>query len=709
MNDQQFLDRIKEKGFNLTEAQWKAVVHDKGPLLLLAVPGAGKTTVLTLRLVYLILVKHVTPESILCLTFGRAAAKEMQDRFTNNFSGQISGNIHFSTIHSHAFEVARETFRQQRRGYQIIENQTGAVSKTGVLRRLYEQINRSALTNESLEELQNAICFVKNAMLSPEKLKNVGIDNFVTLYKDYEKYKLMHEPQLLDYDDMLSIAYATLMEDPQMLAKYQQRYHYILTDESQDTSLIQHKIIELIAQPKGNLFVVGDDDQSIFGFRASDPKYLLNFNKVYDQAEVLRLERNFRSTPEIVTISREFIRMNQLRYDKDMVTENVTGDPVQVKIFKHDQEQNAFILSELKKSRDVSKSAVLYRNNFSVISLADELDRGGVSFYIRDSNKDRFFGHWVVNDILNFLRFSYSDKCDKSVAILEKIRTKVSPTISKVQIDYLYSLRIERSIFDILSKQLEVNKRLKLDYLKLKEQFYSLNKLSPGKAIRYIRNDLGYNKVIERISKDLGFSKEHLTSILNLIETIANRETSILEFANRLMYLEEKIKTSYRNKGTKAVTLSTIHSAKGLEWESVYVVDLLQGIIPDYGAVENAENKKPKELEEERRLFYVAMTRSKKHLTLCTMKEYQRQTAMISQFVNEVQLLLQGKNPLEIKQELDKQVDSWSEGLVVIHQTFGEGVITKIQNNHFIILFKNGSERMLMKDICEKQKLLKPK
>lgn len=709
MDDQQFLTWIREKGFNLTEAQWRAVVHDKGPLLLLAVPGAGKTTVLTLRLAYLVFVKQVNPESVLCLTFGRAAAKEMQDRFTKNFSGQLSGKIHFSTIHSFAFEVVREAFRQQRQAYQIIENKTGAESKTGVLRRLHEQINRATLTNESLEELQNAICFVKNAMISPEKIKNVGIKNFATLFKDYEQYKLMHEPQLLDYDDMLSIAYTTLSEDPQLLEIYQQRFDYILTDESQDTSLIQHKIIELIAQPKENLFVVGDDDQSIFGFRASEPKYLLEFDKVYDSAEVLRLERNFRSTPEIVTVSRDFIRLNQMRYDKNMVTENTKGDSVQVKIFKNDQEQNEYILSELKKGYNASKNAVLYRNNFSVIPLANELDRGGVSFYVRDSKTDRFFSHWVVGDILNFLRFSYSDKSDKSVAILEKIRTKISPAISKAQIDYLYSLRIERSIFDILSKQMDVNKRLKLDYLNLKEQFHSLNKLSPGKAIRYIRNDLGYNKVIERICKDLGFSKEHLSGILNLLETIADRESTILEFANRLMYLEEKIKTSYKNKGTNAVTLSTIHSAKGLEWASVYVVDLLQGIIPDFGAIENAEKKKMEGLEEERRLFYVAMTRAKKHLTLCTMNQYQKQTATISQFVNEVQLLLAGKDPIEIKRELDKKASQWGEGLVVIHQTYGEGVITKNLNNYLTILFKSGSERMLMKDICEEQKLLRTK
>ncbi|SPF56592.1 UvrD/REP helicase family protein (modular protein) [Candidatus Desulfosporosinus infrequens] len=635
MNVQQFFAWIKEKGFNLTEAQRKAVVYDMGPLLLLAVPGAGKTTVLILRLAYLVLVINVNPERILCLTFGRAAAKEMSDRFTQNFGNDI-GNIHFSTIHSYAYEVVRAAFRQKGRDYQIIEELTGVESKSGVLRGLFKQINTSTLTEDTLEELQNAICFVKNSLISPEKLENVAVKNFVTIYNDYEKYKRMHQPQLIDFDDMLSIAYTALVENPRLLEMYQKRFDYILTDESQDTSLLQHKIIELISKPKQNLFVVGDDDQSIFGFRAAEPKYLLEFPQVYDQAEILRMEQNFRSTPEIVSISREFIRSNKMRYDKEMVTENVPGETVQIEIFKGNKEQNEFILGELI-NKGVAKSAVLYRNNLSVITLVDELDRGGVPFYIRDSNKERFFSHWVVKDILNFLRFSYSDQ---NVAVLDTIKSKFETYISKAQIEYLRGIKIDRSIFEILSEQQEGKSR-QSGYFTLKEQFKSLNKLPPSKAVGYIRNELGYDKVIERICKNLGFSKEHLNSLLSILETIAARELTLPDFANRLSYLEEKIKTSYKNKGTKAVTLSTIHSAKGLEWERVYLIDLIQGIIPDLEAVKNAANNKMEAIEEERRLFYVAMTRAQKHLTLCTMKQYLKQIAKRSQFVQEVQALLE--------------------------------------------------------------------
>jgi len=277
LNEKEFFEEVKARGFNLTEQQVRAVIHDQGPLLLLAVPGAGKTTVLTVRLAYLILVKKVDPRTILCLTFGRAAAKEMRERFISNFGVKMSGEIQFSTIHSFAYEVVRSVFRQRGTKFEIIEEQTGAESKTGVLRRINEKHNFSTITDEQLEGLQNTICYVKNTLSKPEEFSHSEIKNFPLIYNDYEEYKQNSLPRLIDYDDMLSIALQELKENPKCLETYQKRYEYILTDESQDTSLLQHKIIEIIVKPKGNIFVVGDDDQSIFGFRAAEPKYLLEF------------------------------------------------------------------------------------------------------------------------------------------------------------------------------------------------------------------------------------------------------------------------------------------------------------------------------------------------------------------------------------------------------------------------------------------------
>lgn len=307
VDEKEFFEDIEKSGLNLTIQQKGAVIHDQGPLLLLAVPGAGKTTVLTVRIAYLIRVKRVDPRAILCLTFGRAAAKEMRERYMERFGvkadteNQTNKEIQFSTIHSFAYEVVWSAFRQRDTRFEIIEEQKGPESKTGVLRRIYEKHNASAITDEQLEGLQNTICYVKNTLRQPEEFKKADIKNFPLIYNDYEEYKRNSQPRLIDYDDMLSIAFQELNENTKRLEAYRKRFDYILTDESQDTSLLQHKIIEIVAKPKGNIFAVGDDDQSIFGFRAAEPGYLLNFEQTYPGAKILRMEQNFRSTLKLWT------------------------------------------------------------------------------------------------------------------------------------------------------------------------------------------------------------------------------------------------------------------------------------------------------------------------------------------------------------------------------------------------------------------------
>ncbi|KJS47445.1 ATP-dependent helicase [Desulfosporosinus sp. BICA1-9] len=711
INEKDFFAEIKARGFNLTEQQKQAVVHNQGPLMLLAVPGAGKTTVLTVRLAYLILVENVDPRRILCLTFGRAAAKEMRERFVMNFGTMVSGQteglhkkIHFSTIHSFAYEVVRTAFRQRGIGFEIIEEQTGAASKMGVLRRIYEKYNLSTITDEQLEGLQNAICYVKNTLCKPEELAKSEIENFSLIYNDYENYKQNSHPRLIDYDDMLSLAFQELKENQKCLEVYRKRFDHILTDESQDTSLLQHRIIEMVVKPKDNIFVVGDDDQSIFGFRAAEPKYLLEFEQTYPGAKILRMEQNFRSTPQIVEVACGFIRSNKQRFDKDMFTENPKGDVLQMGQFAGIKEQNQFIVQNLKNQNNLAKVGVLYRNNLSAICLAEELDRANIVFYMRESGKQRFFSHWAINDILNLLRFSFSDK---SLPTLERIWSKLSCPIRKQHLDLLKQVPIDRSIFEILAEQPGVTSKGKSEYLDLKKRFKELNTLSPTKAIDYIRNQLEYDKAMKRICESLGFSEEYVGGLLDILSTIAQNERTIVDFANRLTYLEKLMMSSYKNKHNNAVTLSTIHSAKGLEWEQVYLIDLVEGIIPEGETIKAEQSGQSDSLEEERRLFYVGMTRAKRQLTLCSMSYYHHKRVKASRFLREVNLVSQGKNPLDITAKgVENQQSDLVKGLVVQHKAFGEGVIVKDDGNVIMVLFKNGAQRSFMKDICEKESLI---
>lgn len=694
MNKQQFFKLIEAKGFTLTEQQKEAVVHRNGPLLLLAVPGAGKTTVLIIRLAYLILVEGVNPQKILCLTFGRAAAKEMKERFEKHFPDIVDTN--FSTIHSFALKVMKYYFTQQGQNFQVIENLTGTESKTSVLRKIYEDINGITLTEDQLDELQNAICFVKNTMGEPDEVEVASIKNLPEVYEQYETYKQNHRPRLIDYDDMLTIACITLRETPKLLAKYQDQFDYIMTDESQDTSLLQHKIIELLVRGKDNIFILADDDQSIFGFRAAEPEYLLSIEKAYPDTKILRIEQNFRSTPQIIDIAREFIRINKIRYDKSMFTENPEGENIKIGRFTRVKEQNEFVIQELKTTKDLTKVAVLYRNNLSAICLVQELDRENIPFYMSESGKDRFFSHWAIKDILNFLRFSFSDK---NYQIFEKIWTKFESHMSKQHLEMLRKHDGNRSIFDLLADRPDQSPRQKKYYQMLKSDFQKLKKLPPQKAIQVIRSKIGYDKAVTRMCNSLGFSEDYVKNLLEILESIAAREETVVEFAKRLEHLQKLIENSYRNKGTNAVTLTTIHSAKGLEWDSVYMIDLVEGIIPESNSLENG----PFGLEEERRLFYVGMTRSKRELTLCSLDYFQNNMAKDSLFVKEVSLLLDGKDPaLALKKD-----DIYGQGVLVFHKTLGRGVITKEEGNTLTIKFNDGKERMLLKDMCEKQNLLK--
>lgn len=702
-SEKEFFTEIQSKGLTLTEQQKNAVVHNQGPLLLLAVPGAGKTTVLTVRLAYLIRIKNIDPQRILCLTFSRAAAKEMRERFLRNFGENIPGEIHFSTIHSFAYEIVRLAFREKGKRFEIIEEQKGAKSKTGVLRSIYERHNSSTLTEELHEELQNTICFVKNALINPNDL-STPIKNFSQIFEDFEEYKVLSQPRLIDYDDMLTIAFQELKGNAQLLEAYRKRFDYILTDESQDTSLLQHKLIELVARPKCNLFVVGDDDQSIFGFRAADPKYLLNFQQAYPKAKILRMEQNFRSTPQIVDTSCQFIRTNTLRFDKTMYTQNPHGAALHMAHFKNLQGQYQHIIQELKRLKDLSTTGILFRNNLSALCLVEELSRANIPFYIRDSGKLRFFSHWAIQDILNFLRFSFSDK---SLTVLERIWTKLPCRIPKQQLEQLYQNPNGRSLFDILSEHPQITFKQKQEYLELKEQFKKLNQLPPAQAIRFIRNELGYDKTLERVCDSLGFSEDYISGLLDILISIAQNEESIVDFANRLTTLEEQMKSSYKNKYSNAVTLSTLHSAKGLEWDQVYLVDLIDGIIPEREAVKASQSGEKASIEEERRLFYVGMTRARKYLTLCSFDFYYHKRVKPSRFVREVALVREGKKPKDINSnEASLLHEDWGVGSIVEHKTFGEGVIIKEEGNVILVQFQDGSQRTFLKDICEKQNLI---
>lgn len=717
-----FFERKKrELGVSLNEVQKKAVLHTDGPLLLLASPGSGKTTTTIMRIGYLIEVKDINPSRIKAVTFSRASATDMKERFNRFFPNYSERSVDFSTIHSLSFEVVREFFYKKRMSYQIIEgkNDSGGkipFQKNQMLRKIFRRLTNENITEDQLDDLSTYISFIKNKLVPPSDWDKVKceVPNAKQIFQEYERVKKSAASSLLvDFDDMLTIANNVFEKDKELLKKYQQRYDYILTDESQDTSMVQHSIIEKLVQPHQNLYVVADDDQSIYTWRAAEPQYLLDFKQVYPHAVVLMMEQNYRSSQDIVATANQFIKQNRHRYDKNMFTENPPHQPIIIKNFDEYTLQAKYLVQEISKVDQFNDAAVLFRNNSSSIIIVNELDRAGIPFYIKDHD-NRFFTHWVVKDVLNFLRISFNDKRPD---ILEKVHTKLNVFITKEQMAELNSFNNQMSVFDNLLKISDSTRAKQI--LECKQAFQSMRGTTPLKAIKIIRLLLGYEKALETIAIKLKFKKDYLMSILYTLEEIAAPLKTMEEFAHRLQHLEKVIHESKFKKTRNVVTLSTFHSSKGLEFKKVYMVDLIQGVIPSADDLEGDETV----LEEAVRLFYVGMTRAEVNLELLTYRKQFGKSVTPSQFVLDVKKIItppvpksrkesQIKGPtikplIPINPNAIKSVDDLEVGSTVKHRVFGRGTIVQFSDEFIEIHFQRGIKKLSI-ETCLGMGLLEP-
>lgn len=616
---------------NLNIEQERAIQHIKGPALVLAVPGAGKTTVLIHRTVNLILNHRVSPERILSITFSRASAKDMKERFNRSFSDISSIPINFSTIHSFCFSLIREYAYINKIKYTLIEEDKNQLNKYNLIKKIYLDTNHEYITEEKLESLLNSIGYIKNMMLSVDefiKLNKPDIENFKIIYNHYEKYK--RDNNLIDFDDMLTTALEILISNKYMLDKYRAKYDFIQVDEGQDTSKAQLEIIKLLSSPNDNLFIVADDDQSIYGFRGAYPKGLLNFNKIYSNGKLFFMEQNYRSSKNIVSVCNQFIKKNTLRYSKNISTDNSYIEPINIIKVNSIDEQYKYIIDDLK-NRDSSNCCVLYRNNLSSIGIIEFFERNNIPFYMRDI-KVRFFNHWLIQDIINFMIFS---KDTSNMNIYETLYYKKKGFISKKQINYAKTLNYNLCVFDRITYFPEISNFYKSTLKELKFDFKRLSKLHPAKAINFIEHELEYERYLKENSMKFGYTYDALKTTLYYLKLIASKTETLDDLIQRLKHLEYLCRNSRDIKNT--VTLSTIHSAKGLEFDRVYMIDLVDGDFPSISSIEACEKGKYELIEEERRLFYVGMTRAKYHLSLITMNNIGDKSVEPSRFILELE------------------------------------------------------------------------
>ena len=584
---------------NYSSNQKKAIEHGAGPLMVLAGPGSGKTFVITHRIKYLIEGPGINPAHILVVTFSRAAAKEMKDRFEKLCK---KSHVTFGTFHSVFFNLLKTAY-----GFGSEQIASDELRYTLIK----ELIKRNTIENEDINTLAgnllNEIALVKQDNISIKNYysNSISSDTFKKIYSDYESE--LEARGKLDFEDMLSLTYELLSERSDILKAVQNRYRYILVDEFQDINFLQYNIIKLMAGEKQNITVVGDDDQSIYRFRGARPEIMLGFERDFRNVKKVFLDINFRSSTQIVNASTKLISFNSKRFPKNFKAKNGDGAPVSLIEFKNPFLEVNSIIKDIKdyikSGQDINNIAVLYRTNLSPRLLIERLMRNNIPFTIRDAIPN-LFDHWVAKDIISYIKLAINmgDKSD-----LLRISNKPNRYISR---DSLSSSRANiETLFDYYDDKSYMIKRI----VELREHLRTIKNLKPATALRYIRNVVGYDEYIEEYCDMNGVESDDCYSILGDLENSAAEYNTFNDwFVHMDEYKDELIEARKKsNENDKGVRLMTFHSSKGLEFDIVYIIDVNEGSVP-YKKAKGVD-----EIEEERRMFYVAMTRARKKLFIC--------------------------------------------------------------------------------------------
>lgn len=603
-------DFLNEYPVKLNDQQKEAVAQVEGPVLLLAVPGSGKTTVLVARLGYMVIGCGIDPDSILTMTYTVAATRDMKERYASIFGADAAGRVEFRTINGVAQRVLNLYGRMTgRTAFKLISDEK---ERAALLRDAYKDVRKDFPTESDIKELSSAVTYVKNMLLTVkdgEELKKHGSfefpEDFSAIYLKYQE--ILRQKKKMDYDDQLTAAYKILSSYPDIQKSFQSQYRYICVDEAQDTSKVQHMIIRLLASENGNIFMVGDEDQSIYGFRAAYPEALLDFEKTYPGAKVLFMEENFRSDGNIVAAADAFIRKNTGRRDKSMISSREKARMIREIHLSSRRQQYTYLL---KAASEGGNAAVLFRDNECAIPLIDLFERNNVPYRMRQGDVT-FFSHRVVQDIENIIRFAYEPS---DTELFMQIYYKLNLYLSK-QLAEETVKRAKKSgsnVLDTLISSRDAGVYVIKNAKALRTHLQKIREQRAGSAVYSIVNFMGYGEYLER---------SHLSdSKIDILLAVAAGEETSMGLIRRLDELKETMSGESAGSG---ITLSTIHSSKGLEYDKVYLMDVMDGRFPEeYIKNTGAASKDElKTFEEERRLFYVGMTRARDELCIFTYED----------------------------------------------------------------------------------------
>lgn len=609
-------------GKKLNTAQQKAVCHETGPMLVLAGPGSGKTTVLLCRISRLLERGLAKPQEILALTFSKAAAEEMKSRF-ENLNG--ASGVSFGTFHSIFFRILRSRY-----GWNV-EQIFQEEERRSILRNSIEAEKWDIPDlEEYISQFFSQLSLMNSELEQPNRFTPVGmpVEEFRKLYRAYEGYKERHEK--LDFDDMLTQCYQLLREDAAVREYWQRKYKFILVDEFQDVNQAQFACLQILAEKHQNLFVVGDDDQSIYAFRGARPDFLLHFPTLYPAAKKVTLNTNYRSTERIVNLAERVIGNNEVRFVKNMKGIGEAGDKVTFFLAEDAAKEAAHIAEKIGRLLDegvpLTEIAVIYRTNLQGGAFARELYKRGIPYDLRD-NSGNVYEHWVAKDLLAYLLLAENEESDSALRrILNKPKRYIGKDLLAEAEAMPYTLL--RSFFvcpSLKGWQEENLENLRID-------LNQIRKRTPYDALKYIRKVIGYDEYLEEFAAYRRTSAQVLQEIADEIMETAKDCADVRSFREQLERLSLQMKEQSRKKGQKrnGVALMTMHGAKGLEFRAVFLPSLVEGIVPHEKGMDM--------VAEERRLFYVAMTRASEKLCLSAILQRYEKERKPSRFLAEMGL-----------------------------------------------------------------------
>lgn len=589
----------------LNPQQRAAVAAVDGPVLLLAVPGSGKTTVLITRLGYMTEVCGIAPESILTMTYTVAATQEMRARFAARFGEAEAARMEFRTINGVAARIIALYSRMYgRTPPDLLQSES---ETTPLLLQLWQSINHEYAAESTLKELRTAITYIKNMCLTDAELDELETDleNLPELYRAYQQaLKARHK---MDYDDQLCFALQILNGAPAVAAAFRKRYRYFCVDESQDTSRVQHEIIRVLAQQSGNLFMVGDEDQSIYGFRAAYPQALMDFEKTYPGARVLLMEENYRSREPILAAANRFVARNRYRRPKTIAPTQGAGEPIRVVEVRRRADQLDFLFAEAQHCE--VETAVLFRNHESALPIIDLCERRGVPYGCK-AVEQTFFTNKIVRDVADiFVLAAHPGDADTFL----RCYFKFGVPVTRAQALYAagQARQYGQGCWTALINEDSIRPRTRAAMAEVAAGLARLPRMAADDAVRFLTDQLGYGKYLDKNGMD--------RAKLAVLEMLGAQEPTPRRLLQRLAELRTIVQEHVTPPGCKFL-LSTIHSAKGLEYDRVILLDVLDGILPAKPELCCRTPAETRQYEEDRRLFYVAMTRARQELVLfdCT-------------------------------------------------------------------------------------------